>query len=243
MIFCPMSGISQPLSPKQPHPPPPQGQTLHLPFYVRQGEPKWIPSNIGLDFEPHSSPSRNHQPSTENCKAAFPFRMFASAADLNSNGTDKLDATFDLFTHLAPCVDDLAVIHGIKTDNQNHGPSTYHVDTGSQFPNSPSIVSWIQHSLGSLNRNISGYVVIQYPRGAPLNGAAVWAPMISSGGSPKAPLLRPQVVPILNLQTAKDISSRRAKSGIRYSQWSQSTLSIRSAHRIPSWKHGVPPTN
>ena len=79
----------------------------------------------------------------------------------------------ELFPHLATQVDDLAFIHGIKTDNQNHGPSTYHVNTGSQFPGSPSVGSWIQYGLGSENQNMPGYVVIQDPRGAPCNGAAV----------------------------------------------------------------------
>jgi len=39
----------------------------------------------------------------------------------------------DLYPHLSHHADELAIIRGIKTDNQNHGPSTLHVTTGSQF--------------------------------------------------------------------------------------------------------------
>ena len=96
----------------------------------------------------------------------------------------------DRFPNLAGQVDDIAFIHGIKTDNQNHGPSTLHVTTGSQFPGSPSVGSWVGYGLGSGNRNMPGYMVIQDPRGAPVNGAAVW----SNGYLPAAyqgTLLRP----------------------------------------------------
>ena len=31
-------------------------------------------------------------------------------------------------------VDDLAFIHGVKVDNNNHGPAVYHTLTGNQFP-------------------------------------------------------------------------------------------------------------
>ncbi len=104
----------------------------------------------------------------------------------------------ELFPHLSQHADNLAFIHGIKTDNQNHGPSTLHVTTGSQFPGSPSVGSWVSYGLGSENQNMPGYVVIQDPRGAPTNGAAVW----SNGYLPAAyqgTLLRPKGTPIINL--------------------------------------------
>ena len=123
----------------------------------------------------------------------------------------------ELFPHLAGQVDDLAFIHGIKTDNQNHGPSTYHVTTGSQFPGSPSVGSWIQYGLGSVNQNMPGYMVIQDPRGAPCNGAAVWA----NGYLPAAyqgTLLRDTGTPILNLSrphSMTETEQRREFDAIR----------------------------
>lgn len=111
----------------------------------------------------------------------------------------------ELYPHLAKHADDMAFIHGIRTDNQNHGPSTLHVTTGSQFPGSPSVGSWVSYGLGTANQNMPGYVVIQDPRGAPVNGAAVWA----NGYLPAAyqgTLLRPTGTPILNLNRSQQVS-------------------------------------
>lgn len=116
----------------------------------------------------------------------------------------------ELFPHLAKHVDDLAFIHGIMVDNQNHGPATLHAATGSQFPGSPSVGSWVQYGLGSANQNLPGYVVIQDPRGAPTNGAAVW----SNGYLPAAyqgALLRPNGAPIVDLARPEDVSAEQQR--------------------------------
>ena len=138
-------------------------------------------------------------------RLSFPHVCIGSQFDFQRYGQTGRYLS-ELFPHLSQHVDDLAFIHGIKTDNQNHGPSTYHVNTGSEFPGSPSIGSWIQYGLGSLNQNMPGYVVVQDPRGAPVNGAAIWA----NGYLPAAhqgTLLRPSGVPILNLDRPQEISA------------------------------------
>ena len=124
----------------------------------------------------------------------------------------------DRFPHLAKHVDELAFIHGIKTDNQNHGPSTLHVTTGDQFPGSPSVGSWVSYGLGSPNQDMPSYVVIQDPRGAPTNGAAVW----SNGYLPAAyqgTLLRPTGVPILNLQRPAGVSAVQQRKEFDALKW------------------------
>lgn len=124
----------------------------------------------------------------------------------------------ELLPHLANHVDDMAFIHGIKTDNQNHGPSTLHVTTGSQFPGSPSVGSWVNYGLGSVNQDMPGYVVIQDPRGAPVNGAAVW----SNGYLPAAyqgTLLRAEGTPILNLQRPDGLTKNRQREEFDALKW------------------------
>ena len=124
----------------------------------------------------------------------------------------------DRFPHLAGQADDLAFIHGIKTDNQNHGPSTLHVTTGSEFPGSPSIGAWVNYGLGSPNRDMPGYAVIQDPRGAPTNGAAVW----SNGYLPAAyqgTLLRPTGTPILNLDRPRGVGAKQQRREFDMLAW------------------------
>ena len=124
----------------------------------------------------------------------------------------------ELFPNLAKHVDDLAFIHGIMVDNQNHGPATLHVATGSQFPGSPSVGSWVQYGLGSVNQNLPGYVVIQDPRGAPTNGAAVW----SNGYLPAAyqgTFLRPSGTPIVDLARPEGVSASQQRQEFDALAW------------------------
>ena len=71
----------------------------------------------------------------------------------------------ELLPDLATCVDDLAFIHGIKVDNNNHGPAVYHTLTGNQFPGSASVGAWVTYGLGSENRDLPGFIVHGRPAG------------------------------------------------------------------------------
>lgn len=142
-------------------------------------------------------------------RLSFPHVCVGSAFKFQQYGESGRYIS-ELLPHLAQHVDDMAFIHGIKTDNQNHGPSTLHVTTGSQFPGSPSVGSWVSYGLGTENQDMPGYVVIQDPRGAPVNGAAVWA----NGYLPasyQGTLLRPTGSPILNLHRPASLSSQQQR--------------------------------
>jgi hypothetical protein len=79
-----------------------------------------------------------------------------------------------LLPELATVADDLSFIHGIKVDNNNHGPAVYHSLTGNQFPGSASIGAWVTYGLGSENRDLPGFIVMGDRRGATIGGAGVW---------------------------------------------------------------------
>jgi hypothetical protein len=124
----------------------------------------------------------------------------------------------ELFPHLAGHADRLAMIHGIETDNPNHGPSTLQVTTGSQFPGSAAVGSWITYGLGSENQEMPGFAVIQDPRGAPVNGAQVW----NSGYLPashQGTLLRSTGTPILNLASPAGITSNQQRREFDQLKW------------------------
>ncbi|MDC0935649.1 DUF1501 domain-containing protein [Pirellulales bacterium] len=150
-------------------------------------------------------------------RLAFPHVTIGSPFQFRQHGESGRWMS-ELLPHLATHVDDMAFVHGIKTDNQNHGPSTLHVTTGSQFPGHPSVGSWINYGLGSSNQDMPGYVVIQDPRGAPVNGAAVWA----NGYLPAAyqgTLLRPTGPPILNLQRSESVSREQQRRELDSLGW------------------------
>ncbi|MBT5928192.1 MAG: DUF1501 domain-containing protein [Verrucomicrobia bacterium] len=202
---------TNPLIPKAQHMP---RKAKHCIFLFMQGGVSQMDS---FEYKPrlrelHGKPIPSGQSVTGELQGrlSFPHACVGSPFDFKQHG-DSGRWLSELFPHLAKRVDDLAFIHGIKTDNQNHGPSTYHVTTGSQFPGSPSVGSWIQYGLGTVNQNMPGYIVIQDPRGAPCNGAAVWAngylPAVHQGT-----LLRDQGTPILNLARAQNLSQSDQRS-------------------------------
>ncbi len=65
-----------------------------------------------------------------------------------------------LFPHVAGCVDDLALIRSMHTSHSNHYNATLGMHTGSFAFSRPSIGSWVTYGLGTLNRNLPGFVVI-----------------------------------------------------------------------------------
>ncbi|MBL6766469.1 MAG: DUF1501 domain-containing protein [Verrucomicrobiae bacterium] len=65
-----------------------------------------------------------------------------------------------LFPHVGGCVDDIALIRSMHTSHSNHYNATLGMHTGSFAFARPSIGSWVSYGLGTLNRNLPGFVVI-----------------------------------------------------------------------------------
>lgn len=66
----------------------------------------------------------------------------------------------ELFPHIATCVDDLAVIRSMHTSHSNHYNATLGMHTGSFTQARPSLGAWATYGLGTLNRNLPGFIVI-----------------------------------------------------------------------------------
>jgi hypothetical protein len=104
----------------------------------------------------------------------------------------------DALPHVAQHMDELCVLKGLYADTFAHGSAMIQMNTGRIIQGWPSIGSWLGYGLGTLNRNLPGYVVMLDPRGGPISGAANW----SSGFMPAAyqgTHLRHKGEPILDL--------------------------------------------
>lgn len=104
----------------------------------------------------------------------------------------------DLFPHLATCVDDMAILKSMTAVSPIHGSALLQMNSGEIISGSPSLGSWVNYGLGSVNENLPGFVVMLDPRGGPISGAKNW----SSGYMPavyQATTMRPSGDPILNL--------------------------------------------
>ncbi len=65
-----------------------------------------------------------------------------------------------LFPRVGECVDDIALIRSMHTSHSNHYNATLGMHTGSFNFARPSIGSWVSYGLGTMNRNLPGFVVI-----------------------------------------------------------------------------------
>ncbi len=149
--------------------------------------------------------------------SAAPNRIIPPVAPLRPHGQSGRYVT-DLMPALATVVDELAFIHGVKVDNNNHGPAVYHSLTGNQFPGSASIGAWVTYGLGSENQDLPGFIVLGDKRGATIGGAGVWG----NGFLPAAfqgTLFRSGAAPIVDLHRPSHLSSAEQRKELDLLRW------------------------
>lgn len=66
----------------------------------------------------------------------------------------------DLFPHLRECMDDVALIRSMKSDDNEHYQATLAIHTGSFFFSRPSIGAWVSYGLGTVNQNLPSFMVL-----------------------------------------------------------------------------------
>jgi hypothetical protein len=80
----------------------------------------------------------------------------------------------EVMPHLAGVVDNLAFIRSMHTTNLTHEPAVYIIQFGKMGPGRPTWGSWVVYGLGSENQNLPAYVVLDDPKGLPVNGVENW---------------------------------------------------------------------
>lgn len=66
----------------------------------------------------------------------------------------------ELFPNIARHVDDLAFIHSMTSNFPEHTSANYFLHTGSGLQGRPSMGAWLSYGLGSENRNLPGFIVL-----------------------------------------------------------------------------------
>lgn len=124
----------------------------------------------------------------------------------------------DALPNLARHMDKLAVIHSLQSDSFAHGSALLNMNTGRAIQGHPSVGSWVNYGLGSLNQNLPGYVVMLDPRGGPTTGSPNW----SNGYMPAAyqgTVLKTKGAPILNLQPPEGVTREMQREQINLTQF------------------------
>jgi hypothetical protein len=86
-------------------------------------------------------------------------RVMASEREFRRYGKSGVEFS-ELLPNLATRADDLCVIRSLHTDNANHTPAQFLMNTGSIVAGRPSIGSWALYGLGSECRDLPGFVVM-----------------------------------------------------------------------------------
>jgi hypothetical protein len=86
-------------------------------------------------------------------------RVMASPREFQRYGKSGLEFS-ELLPNLGSCADELCVIRSFRTDNANHTPAQFLMNTGSILAGRPSIGSWVLYGLGSECHDLPGYVVM-----------------------------------------------------------------------------------
>jgi hypothetical protein len=66
----------------------------------------------------------------------------------------------DLFPHVAKCADDLCVVRSMTSQFSEHTNANYFLHTGLGLAGRPSMGAWLSYGLGSENRDVPAFVVL-----------------------------------------------------------------------------------
>jgi len=118
----------------------------------------------------------------------------------------------DLVPHLATCADDICMVKTMQSDQFNHHPGQLLMQTGTAMWGFPTAGAWLSYGLGTENRNLPSYVVLNAGRGSS-GGATLWQsgflPSIHEGVR-----FRTEGDPILNLANPAGLPDSLQRQGL-----------------------------
>ena len=129
--------------------------------------------------------------------------LLPSPYEFKRHGRCGMELT-ELLPHLGEVVDDITLIRSMYGEHFNHEPAIYLMHSGRTLPNRPSLGSWVVYGLGSETRNLPGYVVLDDPKGLPINREqnwqSAWLPPVYQGTR-----FRSEGPPVLNLESRRKL--------------------------------------
>ncbi len=148
----------------------------------------------------------------------------------------------ELLPHTAAMADEICMMHSMHGEQSNHDPAQLLLHCGTPLFGNPSMGSWVNYGLGSVCRNMPGYMVLTSDDGRGLEGAG--ASLWGSGFMPstyRGVTFRNSGDPILHLGSPPGISAstQRARLDVLRDlnqMHQQSTGDAEIASRIASYE-------
>jgi hypothetical protein len=153
-----LAATSNPLAPRQPHFP---ARARNIIFLYMDGGPSQVDT---FDYKPllekhHGEDPRRAIGKLEPTQFNNVGKVLKSPWEFRQHG-ESGQWISSLFPHLARHADDLCVIKSLTSKFPEHTSANYFLHTGSGLQGRPSMGAWVGYGLGSLSRNLPGFVVI-----------------------------------------------------------------------------------
>lgn len=201
-----ISRYSNPLAPKDPHHTPKAKRVIFLFMYGGPShmdtfdyKPKLYPLD-GKTIQVKTSGRGGEKNEGRIVGPKWSFKQYGESGQWVS----------ELFPHISTCVDDIAFIKSMTADSPRHGSAMLMMNSGHVLSGRPSMGSWVNYGLGSVNQNLPGYVVMLDETGGPISGAKNW----TSGYMPAAfqgTVFRSDGIPIWDLKHVDNMDRRQQR--------------------------------
>lgn len=191
------------LTPKKPHHAPRAKSIIQL--FMNGG-----PSQVDLfDYKPALAKHAGQAPSRDLAAEVRAVRetggLMPSPYKFSKHGQSGIELS-EMLPHLSKVVDDICVVKSMYTTHLAHEAALFLMHGGRILPTRPSLGAWITYGLGSENQSLPAYVVLDDPKGPPVNFISNW----QSGWLPavyQGTRVRSEGSPILNLQAKQEYPS------------------------------------
>ena len=202
-------GNAGPLAPKEGHFPAKAKRCIFLmmeggPSHIDTFDPKPALSRLHLKEFTREDQKESAMSSGKRYYVQSPF-AFRKCGD---SGADMCN----LWEHLQHRADDICFYRGCQVDSVNHPTAMYQMNCGNRFGGDPAIGAWTTYGLGSMNKDLPGFIVlpeVSYPQGGSANWSNGYLPA-SYQGTP----LRAKGSPILDLRPPEGISAEHQRANL-----------------------------
>jgi hypothetical protein len=154
---------------------------------------------------------------------------FGSPWEFKQRGQSGLWVS-ELFPHIATVADKLCVVRSMVGELPLHGQQNLLLHTGRILGQAPSLGAWVSYGLGTENRNLPGYVVLNndwVPNGGMENFGSSFLP-----ASHQATMVRAKGVPVDNITPHDDATIQRRKLALLAQQDAEFATSTSDARAI-----------
>ena len=190
---------ANPLAPKKPHFP---ARAKNVIFLYMDGGPSQVDT---FDYKPTLEKYNGQDPrkaigKLEPTQFDNIGKVMKSPWEFRQHGESGAWVS-DLFPHVSKVVDDLTFIKSMTSNFPEHTSANYFLHTGSGLQGRPSMGAWVGYGLGSVNRNLPGFVVLNgglIPPGGLDNFNSGFLPAAYQGS-----VFNPGNAPVANIKPAE----------------------------------------